>query len=334
MKTLSIIAFTKRGKNLRSKLVEKLSQLDKFEVDIPLEGQNQRDFVRDNFNRRDGFIFIGASGIAVRYIAPLIKSKDVDPAVVLLDEFGRYSISLLSGHLGGANELAEEIAQLIDAEPIITTATDINEKFAVDVWSKYVSCHIVDISMIKRVSAEILEGNKVAIYSGFPFEGEMPDELTIDPRPVGICVSFNSRLKPFEETFNLVPKIITLGVGCRKNTGIKAFEKFILSKLDEEHIDINAIEKIASIDLKNYEPCILEFSKKYGIPFITATADELNEVEGIFDGSDFVKKTTGVDNVCERSAVKFSDKGKIILSKQSQGGMTMALAMKDWKCKF
>jgi len=334
MKKLAIIAFTNRGKSLRSKLAEKLRQKCNYIIEIPEDGISQRDFLGQNFNNFDGFIFVGASGIAVRYIAPHIKSKDVDPAVVLMDEFGNYTISLLSGHLGGANELTIEISGLMGSTPIITTATDINDKFAIDMWTKYANCKIIDISKIKEVSSQILAGNKVSIYSGFPFEGKMPEELTLEKKELGICVSLNDELKPFNNTFNVVPKIVTLGVGCRKNTNSKAFEKFILDKLKEERISIAAIERIGSIDLKAYETCILEFADKYGIPFETATAEELNQVAGIFEGSDFVKSVTGVDSVCERSAVKFSQGGKIILSKQSHSGMTMALAMRDWKCKF
>lgn len=329
MKTIGILSFTKRGDNLRNKLKELLP----YDVKI-VEKKNQREFLNENFNNVDGWIFIGAVGIAIRYIAPLIKGKDVDPPVIQIDEFGQYIISLLSGHLGGANDLAREIGLLIDGTPIITTATDLNQKFAVDVWSKYTGCTIPDVSEIKKISSAILNDEKISIYSGFPFEGEMPEQLTLDKRELGICVSINPKLKPFKDTFNVIPKIVTLGVGCRKDTNPKAFEAFILNQLEENHVSILAIEQIGSIDLKEYEPCILEFSKKYNIPFKTATSEELNQVKGNFEGSDFVKSVTGTDSVCERSAVKFSNQGKIILSKQSQGGMTMALAMKDWKCKF
>ena len=293
-----------------------------------------RDYLREHFQKKDTFLFICAAGIAVRMIAPLIRSKDVDPAVLVMDEFGQFVIPILSGHLGGANEAGEQIARLTGATLVLTTATDINEKFAVDVWSKYAGCKIVDINCIKIISSAILRGEKIGLESGFPFEGRVPEELTLDAAEKGICVSLSDKLKPFPQTFNMVPKIVTLGVGCRKNTGSQQFEKFVLGVLEENKVSIHAIEKVASIDIKKYEKCILAFCDKYQIPFVTYSAEELNGAKGDFEESDFVKSITGADNICERSASLGSGNGIRILSKTSGSGVTCALAMKDWKCKF
>lgn len=332
MKEIGILAFTDRGKHLASKIADRLSK--DCNTDLFDNQSNAREYLKENFEEKDTFVFICAAGIAVRMIAPLIKSKDVDPAVIVLDEFGQYVIPILSGHLGGANEAGEKIASLIDATLVLTTATDINEKFAVDVWSKYADCKIVDISCIKTISAAILRGEKVGFESGFPFEGKVPEELTLDSAEIGICVSLSDKLKPFPQTFNMVPRIVTLGIGCRKNTSVEQFEKFILGILEENKVSIHAIEKIASIDIKKYEKCILAFSDKYQIPFITYSAEELSQAKGDFEASEFVKGVTGVDNICERSASLGSASGRRILSKTSGSGVTCALAMKDWKCKF
>lgn len=332
MKEVGILAFTSRGRHLAAKLSVLLSQDAQVEI-FDNEG-SAKDYLKENFDQKDTFIFICAAGIAVRLIAPLIKSKDVDPAVLVMDEFGRFVIPILSGHLGGANEAAEKISEIIGAVVVLTTATDINEKFAVDVWSKYAGCKVIDVSSIKMVSAAILRGEKVGLESGFPFEGKVPKELTLDAAEMGICVSLSEKLKPFAQTFNVVPRIVTLGVGCRKNTSVDQFEKFILSILEENKVSIHAIEQIASIDIKKFEKCILAFCDKYQIPFVTYSAEELAAVEGEFEVSEFVKSITGVDNICERSAVLGSKNGRKILSKTSSGGITAALAMKDWKCKF
>ena len=332
MEKAAVLAFTDRGKRLAAKLSEKLQG----ECDVTLfdNSGSAKDYLKENFAEKDTFVFICAAGIAVRLIAPLIKSKDVDPAVIVMDEFGQYVIPILSGHLGGANEAGERIASLMGATLVLTTATDINEKFAVDVWSKYAGCKIIDVSCIKTVSAAILRGEKVGFESGFPFEGKVPKELTLDAADLGICVSLSDKLKPFPTTFNMVPKIVTIGIGCRKNTSVEQFEKFVLGILEENKVSIHAIEKIASIDIKKYEKCILAFSDKYQIPFVTYSAEELSEAKGDFEASEFVKSVTGVDNICERSACLGSAGGRRILSKTSGGGVTCALAMKDWKCKF
>lgn len=171
MKTISILSFTERGKLLAEKLSAALNKNHTTEVFD--RRTDAKAYLSEHFAEKDVFIFICAAGIAVRLIAPLIRGKDVDPAVVVMDEFGRYAIPILSGHLGGANEAAAEIAELTGAQVILTTATDINGKFAVDVWSKYAGCKIMDVSGIKTVSSAVLAGEKIGIHSGFPFEGNM-----------------------------------------------------------------------------------------------------------------------------------------------------------------
>ena len=332
MKEIGILAFTERGRRLAESLAEKLSQSCSAEI-LP-DKSRAKEYLQENFHCKDTFLFICAAGIAVRLIAPLIRTKDTDPAVIVMDEFGRFAIPILSGHLGGANEAAAEISGLCGAQPVLTTATDINERFAVDIWSKYAGCKIMDISKIKDISSAVLRGEKIGLESGFPFEGKIPEELTLDTTELGICVSLNEKLKPFARTFNVVPQIVTLGVGCRKNVSAEHFERFILGVLDENNVSVHAIEKITSIDIKKFEKCILAFSEKYSIPFVTYTAEELRNAPGVFSSSEFVRGVTGVDNVCERSAVLGSGNGQKILSKASGGGVTAALAMKDWKCKF
>ncbi len=337
MKNIGIVAFTARGCHLAQKIAGKIAAdlQNAYSVELfEKEKEGAREYLERNFNKKDTFLFICAAGIAVRLIAPLIKSKDQDPAVVVMDEFGRFSVPLLSGHLGGANEAAAEFAKMTDAQLVLTTATDINGQFAVDVWSKYAGCHIMDISKIKLVSSAVLRGEKVGISSGFPFEGDMPGALTLDDVETGICVSLAGNQKTYENTLNLVPRIVTVGAGCRKGVSAEVFEKFILKQLAMKNIAIEAVEQVASIELKKYEPCILAFCDKYKIPFVTFTAEELQRVEGDFPSSDLVKTVTGTDNVCERSAVLASSYGTRILSKTSGSGCTCALAMRDWKCKF
>lgn len=356
MKKICIIAFTDNGNKTaeRIKSILETSSLDdsahSFEesyscddhyfVDLLEKNSNKKAYVADNFNTYDAFVFIGATGIAVRYIAPYIKSKDVDPAVIVLDEHGNFVIPLLSGHLGGANELANIIAEELNSTPVITTATDINSKFAVDLWTKNTNQSIIDISKIKDVSAAILKDEQIGLYSDFELEGSLPKQIKLcdnymdNNSEVGIAVSLDENLKPFNTTLNAVPKIVVLGVGCRKNTDSANFENFILKILREQNISIKAVDLIASIEIKKDEKCILDFSAKYGIPFKTATADELMSVAGEFSGSSFVKSITGVDNVCERSAAYFSGGDKILLGKISHNGITCAIAVRDWKCKF
>ncbi len=325
---ICVISFTQNGEKLQNKILPLLSGdisvYDKTEI---------KTYVREMFQSCDVLIFIGAAAIAVRLIAPHLKGKDVDPAVIVLDEMGSYAIPLLSGHLGGANEFCVELCKKTGSIPVITTATDLNHKFKVDVWSKKNHCTIADISKIKYISMAVLQEQPVGFYSEFEICGSVPPELSDSAASVGICVSVNGKLSPFLTTLNVIPKVITIGVGCRKNTGTNKLERLLLDTLDENGISIPAVEQIASIDLKKEETAIVEFARKYSIPFITYTAEELNSISGEFEGSDFVKTITGTDNVCERSAALASG-GEIILKKKSLEGITVSLAKKDWKCNF
>ena len=160
------------------------------------------------FGSSDALLFIGAVGIAVRAIAPLLRSKTVDPAVVVMDELGRHVIPILSGHIGGANELALEIARRTGAQPVITTATDINGVPAIDVWAKKHDCAIENPQAIKAVSSAVLSGGQV---------GVMITERDIKP--------------PFEVTLKLRPRTLVLGAGCRRGTDAAAFERAALDFL-------------------------------------------------------------------------------------------------------
>ena len=127
MKNLSILAFTDRGERWRNRFCQNFPKVCRGEL-YDSEKQTAKEYLARQFAEKDTVLFICAAGIAVRLIAPLLKSKDTDPAVVVMDEFGRYAVSLLSGHLGGANDAALVLSGLVGAEPVITTATDLNKK--------------------------------------------------------------------------------------------------------------------------------------------------------------------------------------------------------------
>lgn len=328
---VAIIYFTENGENVAEKIK---SNLD-FDFVIYKKGEvSPKNWIEKRFFDCNGIIFIGAVGIAVRFIAPLIKSKDIDPAVVVIDDLGRFVIPILSGHLGGGNDIALELSEAINALPIITTATDINGKFAVDVWSRKQDCVIDNIENIKFVSAALLRNQEVFFDSDFLIDGLLPEGIYFGTiGEVGIKVSLCAENKSFLHTLNIIPKIVVLGIGCRKNTDFNELERFAFDCLNKEKISFKSIKAITSIDVKKNESALLEFERKYNIPFIVYSAKELSLVKGEFNGSEFVKKTVGVDNVCERSSVLCS-KGDLILRKQSRNGITLAISMENWRCKF
>lgn len=287
------------------------------------EEQSIKECVGEWFNEVNAIVFISAAGIAVRSIAPFIKHKSVDPAVIAVDEKGKFSISLLSGHGGGANELAEKIGGMLGALPVITTATDREGKFAVDDFARKNGLIIKNWELAKKVSVDILEGNKIGIYSEIALEGKMPNELYLCSLSESkIMISYR---KENDDKLYIIPKIIVAGIGCRKDTSEDKIAFAINSCLEEENILPDAVAMVSSIDLKKNEKGIMEYCKKRNLPFVTFSAEELKRTAGDFSSSDFVESITGVSNVCERSAAAAS-KGKSICKKKIYDGVTVALA--------
>lgn len=292
----------------------------------------------------DAIIFVGATGIAVRAIAPFIHGKAVDPAVLVIDEAGRYVISLLSGHLGGANALARTAASLIEAEPIITTATDAESAFAVDTFAKENGFLLTDLRKAKEVSAKVLRGEKLRIYSDIPMErlvqrparheAELVSAQDIDC--ADIVISYRTHiLKPAEKSsqaigLRLIAKRVHVGLGARKGVTQAEVAAAVATCLEDAGIDPRAVVALASIDLKKQEAGILAYSYESGVPFVTYTAEELRTVEGAFAGSSFVQSVTGVANVCERAAAYAagqSGHAEVLVHKTIHGNVTTAVAV-------
>ncbi len=331
MLKLAIAAFTEQGRSLQQKLIGKLQA--EYCVYSPAK-KALKAWTKECFASCNGLIFIGATGIAIRQIAPYLQSKSLDPAVVVIDEQGNYAISLLSGHLGKANDLTLAIAKSLGAQPVITTATDIQKRFAVDSWSLSQNCAIADIKQIKQISARILADEPVGFLNDFSMQGELPKGVVASTSTeAGIYISIKQGLVPFAQTLQLVPKIIALGIGCRKNTTLAALEELVFSTLKKENIHPAAVGKVASIDLKSSEKGLLELAKKYKWHFETYSKEELAVLAGHYTDSAFVSSVTGVGNVCERSAVRASS-GKLILQKTKGNGITIAIAQAYWKCEF
>ena len=284
----------------------------------------------------DAVIFVGAAGICVRAIAPFVSDKKQDPAVIVLDEHGRHCIPLLSGHLGGANELALYISRKLGCTPVLTTATDINGTFAVDVFAKKNGLKISDAALAKEVSARLLAGEKVGFMSEFPFKGTLPEGLCTEdkPLPLGIYAGIYTDKSPYEHTLFLVPEILCAGTGCRKGTEKEKIEKLFNEILKEEKINPAALCGVSSIDLKKDEEGLKAFCKERGVSLITYTAAELSAAPGTFTPSEFVKSVTGVDNVCERAAVLLSEGGSLIRKKTAANGVTAAFAVKKKEISF
>ena len=329
--TVAVIAFTRRGAELGRKLAAALGGAlyapARFAADVGAQPVPAlAAWTAARWEDSDALVFVGAAGIAVRAVAPHVRDKFTDPAVVSVDEEGRFAVPLLSGHVGGANELALRVAELTGGQAAVSTATDVNGLFAVDVWAKGNGLVITDRALAKEVSAALLEGKAVGFASdwGHP----CPAGLTQGPAEIGVWVTARTGAGPFSRTLRLAPKGLILGVGCRRGTERAAIEEAAAEDLAGS--EPLAVAAVATIDLKKDEPGLLAFCAARGLPLLTFSAGELSAVAGDFTPSDFVKGVTGVDNVCERAAAAAG--GRIVVPKLAKNGVTASVAEKRHVC--
>ena len=325
----AFVAFTGSGAALAEKLRAELGGT----LQIAGGGFSLRAWTAQNFPEREALIFIGATGIAVRAIAPHLRGKTLDPAILCLDEKGRFVIPLLSGHFGGANELARRVAALTGGTAVITTATDLNGAFAVDLWAKKQGMTVLQPERIRQVSSAVLRGETERIFTPYPVAGEQPAQLrpADSAEETEVIVSFR---KEKTDALQLIPLTLTLGVGCRRGTDAETLEQQLKIFCEERGVHPQAICRVATIDLKRDEEGLLRFCRNHGWTPVFYSAEELRAAEGSFTASEFVEARTGVDNVCERAAVLCCGGGALVESKYAAGGVTFALAEKqpeyDW----
>ena len=325
--TRAYLAFTDTGLALARRLADALpGSVDRCgSGGVSLAGWTALQFAQS-----DALVFVGAVGIAVRAIAPHCRSKASDPAVVVLDECGRFAVPVLSGHLGGANDLARALAAVCGAVPVITTATDAHGIFAVDEWAKHQNCTVLEAERIKHVSSKLLAGQSVRFAAEFPVQGTPP--AGVDPARTPAEADFALTLSPAGDALHLVPRIGVLGIGCRRGISREAVEEAIGKVFAENRLDPAAILGVFSIDLKEHEPGLLAACAAHGWPAHFYSASQLQAVPGEFTGSDFVRAVTGVENVCERAA--FLDAERLLVKKTACDGVTVAVAAEHWEADF
>lgn len=357
-----VFSFTRTGTGLNRNLCERMREKggkcigyapEKFSENgiEPISGEIRK-VIGEKWGQST-FIFIGAAGIAVRYIAPFVKDKFTDSPVLVMDEKGRYVIPLLSGHVGGAVKIADEIAKMTGAEPVHTTATDVQKRFAVDVFAEKNGLCIADRQMAKEISAAVLEGEKIAFcvaYPDFRIKGRIPEELVMCDDPAEIS-AYRYRILVADRcevperctgqkndgqggTLLLKPGNVIAGIGCRKGIQLETLRSGLESVLKENGLELDQVERIASIDLKKEEPALCNLARELRIPFVTYPAEILKEIRCVTASSDFVERTTGVDNVCERAALTCCPEGKLIQGKCIRDSMTAALVRRPLRLEI
>lgn len=376
---VQIAFFTEQGRKTAYQIENQIEN----QTGNQMENQMEADFVCDFYDKskctlsewtqkaffgKSALIFVGAAGIAVRTIAPFVQDKLTDSPVIVVDEKGKFVIPILSGHVGGANELSRLVAGKIGATAVITTATDINDVFSIDVFAVRNHLEIMKKKGIQHVSSKLLRHEVVTIsfplerrasISGYVSEQEdisscisenadvssdIPENADVPSDIPGgfIYVKYPPRrnidviISDDDEVLDLAvlplrPRTKVLGVGCKQGRTCEDIERII----EECGVQMHEVCAIASIDVKKNEAGLIELAGKNRLDFVTYTAEELMQAEGEFTASEFVKNTVGVDNVCERAAVLCAGKnGKLIQKKAAGNGVTLAVAQRDWRISF
>ncbi len=280
-------------------------------------------------------VMIMSTGIAVRAIAPHIRDKTYDPAIVVLDDSGKFSISLLSGHIGGANKLAQYVAGIIRAMPVVTTSSDNHGIEAVDMLAKRLDLSISDLEDAKLITAIMLNGGKVGVICDCDGLREFLQGYRLTSRDTfesenldGIIYIGNSK-KLFKENgipfVKLTAKNIVIGAGCKKGIPAEYFEKALDEFLDDNNVDKLSVKGIATVEIKRDEKAICSLAEKRGWELDFITLEEIKKVQHLFSKSKFVEKVLGVGGVCEPCAYIASNMGKCISPKKTTSGIALCI---------
>lgn len=323
-KKIAYFYLTKQGEELAKKLAKK------FPGDL-FGKEEFRKNMTEAFQSYDALVCIMAAGIVVRTLAPCLVHKSKDPAVVVMDQKGRYAISLISGHLGGANELAAKLAKIIGGEPVITTATDVEDRISFDVFAKKNHLAIENIQNLKYISNQVVEGRPVDVITNreYPiFNSQIRRADTPGQYPV-VVIDEKRRLDTQQPVLYLRPKTIAVGVGCKRGMDGEVIKEALKTVLEEEGFSPLSVKSIATIGLKAEEPGIKSLAETYQVPLIIVEDEKIAALD--FDSlgiaqSGFVKTTTGVPSVSTACAYLTSEEGKIIRDKAKFKGITIALA--------
>ncbi|MDQ7835279.1 MAG: cobalamin biosynthesis protein [Humidesulfovibrio sp.] len=296
------------------------------------------DLVAETFSRYRRHVFIGAAGIAVRAIAPHLRGKAQDPAVAVMDHAGRFAISLVSGHIGGANELARELAELTGATAVITTGTDVSGLPAVDELARARGMALANLAAARTVSAALLEGRTVQVFDpeGRLFDGEdfggllVPtDSADWDAEAPGIWCHWRAGGE-FPAAFRAYPRCLCLGLGSRKNVPESEILAHIATVFAQQGLCPQSVAQVGTAILKRDDPGLCAAAAALGPEVVFHELEDLAAVASAGQ-SETVKRRTGTGSVSEAAALLLSGGGELISPKSKTGRVTCAVALKRRK---
>jgi cobalt-precorrin 5A hydrolase / precorrin-3B C17-methyltransferase len=283
--------------------------------------------LRSRWEKAGTFLCIMAAGIVVREIAPVVGDKKTDPAVIVLDEKGEYVISLLSGHLGGANERAREIAAFLGGKAVITTASDVGGITSIDLWAERNGLRIENWDTLPKISTKLLNTGSLPVYADEETSFHPLFRPTDDPDEADIIISRrkNSVTHRKGRRLYLRPMNLVVGIGCNSGTHQEEIDKAVRTVLNERNLSFLSVCTVATIDKKGKEPGLVAFARGHSFPLITFTPDELNSVKNV-TVSDVARQATGAQAVAEPAALLAAHAESLLVSKRKIGNVTVAVA--------
>ena len=358
----AIYAITKHGINIATRLLEKLSGAD-FYVSEKLRGLVPEGAVSkplplpmgpcltETFTAYDCHVFIISVGAVVRMIAPLMKNKKVDPAVICIDDDAQFSICVLSGHVGRGNAFTSRVAEALGAQPVITTASDVRGTLTVDILGRNLGWQLDDPDRnVTRGCAAVVNAAPVAFVqeSGepdwWPSDKSLPEGVTymtsleqVEPRQFEMLLVATDR--DFHETHPIHwetaviyrPKSLILGLGCDKGTAPDLVERGVMMLLAKHKLSPKSVKVIATIDLKKDEPAFVALAERFQWPIRAFSAEALDVVPGIENPSEAVKRFVGSRGVAEPAALLEAGAPTLLVPKQTytepNAGRSMTLAV-------
>ena len=295
------------------------------------------DAVTKKFSGYDGHLFIMSTGIVIRVLAPLILHKTIDPAVVVMDETGRYIISLLAGHIGGANRLTKEMAALIRAEPVITTATDVNRMPSIDILAGQRDLAIENPGAIRHVSMSFLKGDRIYLHDPYrlmidalPRKSMVADRQTAFQKGLAGIFIDDRVLDLPDQILVLRPKSLVVGIGCNRHTPMTEMRHLLLNTFKESNLSPASVACFASVDIKADEKGLLALGRSFKCPVLFFSKKELGEVTTIEHPSAVVEKHLGVKSVCEAAAILAAQNSHLTVPKQKTPNVTVSIARKSF----
>ncbi len=344
---IAIVAITRNGARLGARLREgvgaDLFVLQKYRGQAGPAAQGfgeLKELFPTLWHGYDGIVAVMATGIVVRMAAPLLQGKETDPAVVVMDEAGKFAISLLSGHLGGGNELAERCAFVTGARAVITTATDVNGLPSFDMLATEHGWAIDDLGRVKLLNSLLLDDGEIAVVdatglvrSYFHGRGRLVFHDTfvaaLRSGAKGLLFVTNSVVPPQFQAENLLvlrQRNLVLGVGCNSGTSREEIEGVIMANLKRLFLSPRSIACLATAEAKREEPGLLDCAAALEVPLRWYTSEELNEVAAPSPPSGHALKAIGAKGVAEPAALLASHGGKLLLQKVKDGNVTLAIA--------